>query len=141
MTGIDVSTPRAGGSRLRGSLPARRGSVAWLLVLVLVGGFVLFSIGRQVYASWAIGREADQVRAQIADIEAQNERYRAELEYLQSPAFISAEARRLRNIGLDGEHVLIIPPGMEVAPPATAAQQEAAPPPLLEQWLGLFFGH
>jgi hypothetical protein len=44
------------------------------------------------------------------------------------------------NLGLPGEHVLIIPPGAETAlPPALREKPVAAKPPL-EQWLDLFFG-
>jgi cell division protein FtsB len=142
MTGIDASAPRPPRpvARVRVTLPASRGGLAWLLVLVLVGGFVVFGIGRQVYASWAIGQEAEQIRDQIAAVQEENARYQAELDYLQSDAFISAEARRLRNLGRTGEHLLIIPPGNAVAPPQAATGEGEAAPPLLEQWLELFFG-
>lgn len=125
---------------MRVTLPASRGGLAWLLVLVLVAGFVVFQVGRQVYASWAIGQEADAIRAQIAAVEAQNEQYRQELSYLQSDAYISAEARRLQNLGRAGEQVLIIPPGAQAAPPAEPQSADDASTPLLQQWLELFFG-
>lgn len=145
MTGIDAAAPRPRAQRprdgrVRVTLPASRGGLAWLLVLVLVAGFVVFQVGRQVYASWAIGQEADAIRAQIAAVEAQNDQYRQELSYLQSDAYISAEARRLQNLGRAGEQVLIIPPGAQAAPPAELESAEDASTPLLQQWLQLFFG-
>jgi cell division protein FtsB len=141
MTGIDVSAHRPRpASRARVTLPASRGGLAWLLVLVLVAGFVVFGIGRQVYASWAIGQDADGLREQIAAVEQENALYQAELDYLQSDAFISAEARRLRNLGRTGEHVLIIPPGNAIPPPKASTGTDEATQPLLEQWLELFFG-
>jgi cell division protein FtsB len=142
MTGIDVSAERRPRpvSRARVTLPASRGGLAWLLVLVLVAGFVVFGIGRQVYASWAIGQDADGLREQIAAVEQENALYQAELDYLQSDAFISAEARRLRNLGRTGEHVLIIPPGNAIPPPQASTGTDEATQPLLEQWLELFFG-
>jgi hypothetical protein len=142
MTGIDASAPRPArpDSRVRVTIPASRGGLAWLLVLLLVGGFVLFQVGRQVYASWAIGQEADRIRAEIAAVEDENAQLQRELDYIESDAYISAEIRRLKNMGRPGEHVLIIPPGAQAAPPA-AVEEEAAPAtPLLEQWLQLFFG-
>ena len=120
-------------------MPATRGGLAWMAVVVLVGALVAVQIGRQVYANWEIGRQADAIRAEIAAVEAQNAELRRELEYLRSPAYISAEARRLANLGLPGELVLIIPPGAEAPLPeelTPAAQQR----PYLEQWLELFFG-
>lgn len=143
MTGLNASAPPRPGPpepRLRVTLPASRGGLAWLAVLLLVGAFVTFQVGRQVYASWSIGEEADRIRAEIAAVEAQNAALQRELNYLRSDAYLSAEARRLANLGRPGEHVLIIPPGSEAAPPP-AADGEAAPlAPLLEQWLDLFFG-
>ena len=64
---------------------------------------------------------------------------RRELEYLQSDAYISAEARRLANLGAQGEQVLIIPPGAE-APLPESLTVVAEPEPLLDQWVALFFG-
>jgi cell division protein FtsB len=142
MTGIDLSAPRPATARRRSrhALPASRGGLAWLAVLLVIGAFVAFQVGRQVYASWSIGQEADRVRAEIAAMAEQNAELQRELEYLQSDAYISAEARKLLNLGFSNERVLIIPPGSEARlPPATRQQREPAAP-LLEQWLHLFFG-
>lgn len=139
MTGIDLSTSAPPSRRF--SLPGTRGSLAWLLALVLVGGFLTLQVGRQVYASWSISQRATEVETQISDLERQNAALSRELDYLRSDAYISAEARKLLNLGRPGERVLIIPPGAEVAAPA-ASPTGSAPPsaPLLEQWLDLFFG-
>lgn len=142
MTGIDASAtrPRAPEPGLRVTLPASRGGIAWLVVLLVIGGFLAFQVGRQVYASWSINQEAERYRAEIAQLEEQNAALERELEYLQSDAYVSAEARRLLNLGQPGERILIIPPGSEAAPPAPArAREEPAKPPL-EQWMELFFG-
>jgi cell division protein FtsB len=141
MTGIDAAAapPRPAAPR-RVRLPASRGGIAWLIVLLVVGGFLAVQFGRQVYANWEIGQRAEAIRAQIAGVEAENAELERELEYLNSPAWIGAEARRLTNVGAPGEQVLIIPEGAEepLAPADGAAG--AQDPPLLEQWLDLFFG-
>ena len=124
---------------MRIRIPASRGGLAWIAVLLIIGTFLAVQVGRQVYASWLIGQQADAIRVDIANMEARNEALRQELAYLQSNAFLSAEARRLLNMGLPGEHVLIIPPGAEAPPPIAAQQRPAAKAPL-EQWLELFFG-
>ena len=124
--------------RLR--LPASRGGLTWLAVLVIVGAFLAVQLGRQIYVNWEISRQADEVRAQIAAVAAQNDALQRELDYLRSRAFVSQEARRLTNVGAAGEQALIIPPGAEAAVPADALSRTKAPPPLLEQWLDLFFG-
>ena len=141
MTGIDLSAnrPRPARRRARYTLPASRGGMAWLAVLLVVGVFVALQVGRQVYASWSIGQEADAIRAEIRAIQAENAEYQRELDYVLSDAYVSVEARKLLNLGYLGERLLIIPPGSEVQPPAVQ-QKPAQARPLLEQWLDLFFG-
>lgn len=124
--------------RLR--LPAIRGNVLWLVVLLVVGGFLALQMGRQVYANWAINQQAERIQAEIDRELAENELLRERLEYLRSDAYVSAEARRLFNLGRPGEQVLIIPPGAEAPPPSVTDADALPPPPLLEQWLDLFFG-
>jgi cell division protein FtsB len=142
MTGLEVPAPRPQPPEpaIRVRLPASRAGIAWLIALLVVGGFLAFQIGRQVQASWSINRQAEQLAAEIAGVEAGNDALRRELEYLQSDAYVSAEVRKLLNMGRPGERILIIPPGAEVPPPAATADEVTAPPPLLEQWLELFFG-
>ena len=125
---------------MRIRIPASRGGLAWIAVLLIIGTFLAVQVGRQVYTSWSIGQEADAIRAEIAAMEAHNEALRQELAFLQSKGFVSAEARRLLNLGLPGEHVLIIPPGAEAALPPALREQTAPAKPPLEQWLELFFG-
>jgi cell division protein FtsB len=142
MTGLDLSAPRSGGARRRPryTLPASRGGMAWLAVLLVIGAFVAFQLGRQVYASWSINQEAARIQAEINAMAAQNAQLQQELDYLRSDAYISQEARKLLNLGRPGERVLIIPPGSEVQLPAAVDGRAKEPPPLLEQWLSLFFG-
>ena len=142
MTGLDASArrPRSPDPGLRVTLPASRGGLAWLIVLLVVGGLLAFQVGRQVYASWAINQEADRYRAQIQALEEDNAAYQRELEYLQSDAFISAEARRIQTVGRPGEQVLIIPPGTAAAPPAVVPDEGTSAGPPIFEWFELFFG-
>jgi cell division protein FtsB len=142
MTGIDLTAaaPKPRRRRSGYTLPTSRGGLAWLAVLLLVGAFVAFQVGREVYASWSIGQEADEMRAEIAAMAEENARLQRELEYLQSDAYTSAEARKLLNLGYAGERVLIIPPGSEARLPDALQERADPPPPLLDQWLELFFG-
>lgn len=126
--------------RRRLRLPASRGGVAWLAVLVIVGAFLAAQVGRQVHANWTISRQAEAVAAEIAAVEAENQRLRRELAYLESDAYVSAAARRLTNLGLAGEQVLIIPPGAALEVPDELLPAAEEPRPLVEQWLDLFFG-
>jgi cell division protein FtsB len=141
MTGIDVSATRPGPARRRPryTLPASRGGMAWLAVLLVVGAFVASQVGRQVYASWSIGQEADAIREEISATEDQNAELQRELDYLQSDAYVAVEARKLLNLGYWNERLLIIPPGSEVLAPESRGLHAPAKP-LLQQWLDLFFG-
>ena len=125
---------------LRVRIPASRGGIAWIAVLLIIGIFLTVQVGRQVYASWSIGQQADGIRAEIIQMQARNDALRHELTYLQGRAFLSAEARHLLNLGLPGEHVLIIPPGAEAPLPAAVGANLPPLKPPLEQWLELFFG-
>jgi cell division protein FtsB len=140
MTGLDISTPlrRRSPGRSRVRLPASRGGMAWLAVLLIIGTLLAVQFGRQIYANWEIGQRAAQMEAEIARMEAENALLQQELGYLRSDAFISAEARRLANLGRPGEQLLIIPPGAEAPLPEKLAALQR-PKPLLQQWVELFF--
>ena len=113
--------------------------MTWLVVLIVIGGLLAFQFGRQIYANWEMGQRASAIEAEIAAVEAENERLADELDYVQSPAFIGAEARRLSNVGQPGEEALIIPRGAEAPLPEELLPQ-VEQVPLLQQWLTLFFG-
>ena len=132
------SRPTVRAPRLR--RPTSRAGVTWLVALVVIGSLLAIQVGRQVYANYSITQESAALRQQIAEIQAQNDALRREVDYLSSDAYVGAEARRLENLGHSGEQLLIIPPGAEVRPPAAVAPTPAPDPPLLEQWLDLFFG-
>jgi cell division protein FtsB len=113
--------------------------MAWLVVLLIVGTLLAVQFGRQIYANWEIGQRAEQMQAEIARVEFENALLQQELEYLRSDAYVSAEARRLANLGLPGEQLMIIPDGAEAPLPEAIARLQR-PKPLLEQWVQLFFG-
>jgi cell division protein FtsB len=133
-----VPTPAPRPSRLSRRLPSSRFGMAWLLVLLIIGVLLAAQFGRQVYANWEMGQRSAELEAQIAAIEAENERLQAELDHLESDAFVGAEARRLGNLGASGEEALIIPEGAEAPLPESLAPPP--PEPLLVQWFDLFFG-
>ena len=111
-----------------------------MVVVLIVGVLLAVQFGRQVYANWEIGQRAAAIEAQIAAVDARNAELQRELDYLRSEAYISAEARRLANLGAPGEQVLIIPPGAEEPLPGELAAELTPRRPLLEQWVELFFG-
>lgn len=118
--------------------PSRRA----LTVLAVVGvvALVALNVGRQAFVGWTTDAQAEQLAAEVAAAEAQNAALQRQLDYLQSDAWVTAEARRLRNLGYPGEQVLIIPPGATVPAPATSYAPPTDERPMLERWLALFFG-
>jgi cell division protein FtsB len=140
MTGTETAeAPPPAARRQRLRLPASRGGLAWLLVLAIIGTLLAVQFGRQVYANWEIGQQARAIEAEIARVEAENVELERELAYLRSDAYVAAEARRLANLGREGEQVLIIPAGAEEPLPEELTAVEP-PRPLLDQWVELFFG-
>lgn len=137
-----------GTAATRARPPARRPSLRLALrrrtaVVLIVAGVVAliaFNVGRQAFLGWSVGEQADSLAAQVTAAEAENAALQRQLEYLQSDAYVTVEARRLRNLGYPGEQVLIIPPGAAVSAPRTAGPAPEPDPPMLERWLAVFFG-
>jgi cell division protein FtsB len=121
-------------------LPRIRRRTLTTLAVVAVIAIIALNVGRQSFLGWSIDQQAAQLEAQVAAAEAENAELQRLVEYLQSDAFITAEARRLRNVGYPGEQVLIIPPDAFVPAPTTRGGEPVVERPLLAQWLELFFG-
>jgi cell division protein FtsB len=111
-----------------------------VLAVIGVVALVALNVGRQAFVGWTTDQQAEQLAAQVAAAEAQNAALQRQLDYLQSDAYVTAEARRLGNLGYPGEQVLIIPAGAAVPAPATSYPTQAEERPMLERWLTLFFG-
>jgi cell division protein FtsB len=110
------------------------------LAVVAVIGIIALNVGRQSFLGWSVEQQAADLQAQVEAAQAENAALERYVEYLQSDAYVTAEARRLRNLGYAGEQILIIPAGAAIPVPnrETAAPAEAKP--LLERWLELFLG-
>ncbi|MGH2462470.1 MAG: FtsB family cell division protein [Candidatus Limnocylindria bacterium] len=113
-----------------------------LIALLVVGavGLIAFNVGRQAFIGWSVGEQAANLEAQVTAAEAENAALQRQLEYLRSDAYVTLEARRLRNLGYPGEQILIIPPGAAVPVPAGSVEAPPAERPLIERWIELFFG-
>jgi len=111
------------------------------MVLIIVGvvALIAFNVGRQAFLGWSIGEQAGSLEAQVAAAEAENAALQRQLEYLQSDAYVTAEARRLRNLGYPGEQLLIIPTGTAVAPANGTSSAAVDDRPMFERWMDLFF--
>ena len=144
MTGIGHparTIPRAAPPAARPfRLPRLRRRTLTTLIVVAAVGLIAFNVGRQAFVGWSISQQAESLEDQVAAVEAENAALQRQLEYLQSVAYVTAEARRLRNLGYPGEQILIIPPGAAV--PSSVSGEVPAPEelPMLDRWIELFFG-
>ena len=111
------------------------------MVLIISGvvALIAFNVGRQAFLGWSIGEQAGSLEAQLATAQEENAALQRQLEYLQSDAYVTAEARRLRNLGYPGEQLLIIPTGAGVAPAIEPSTTEVDDRPMLERWMDFFF--
>jgi cell division protein FtsB len=121
-------------------LPRLRRRNLTTLGIVAVIAVIALNVGRQSFVGWSIDQQAADLEAQVAAAEAENLELQRLVEYLQSDAFVTAEARRLRNVGYPGEQVLIIPPDAVVPVPGETIEPAAVERPILERWIQLFFG-
>jgi cell division protein FtsB len=121
-------------------LPRIRRRTLTTLGVIAIIAVIALNVGRQSFLGWSIDQQAAELEAQVAAAEAENAELQRLVEYLQSDAFVTAEARRLRNVGYPGEQVLIIPADAFVPTPATTDAEPVDDRPLLERWLELFFG-
>ncbi len=111
-----------------------------VLVVIGVVALVALNVGRQAFVGFTTDQQAAQLAAQVATAEAENAALQRQLDYLQSDAYVTAEARRLGNVGYPGEQILIIPAGATAPAPATSYPAAMKETPMLERWLALFFG-
>ena len=121
-------------------LPRLRRRTLTALIVVGVVGLVAFNVGRQAFVGWSIGEQAADLEATVAAAEAENAALQRQLEYLQSDAYVTAEARRLGNLGYPGEQVLIIPAGAVVPAPAPSVETPTDERTMLERWVDLLVG-
>jgi len=111
-----------------------------VLAVIGVVALVALNVGRQAFVGWTTDGQAAQLAAQVAAAEEENAVLQRQLDYLQSDAYVTVEARRLGNVGYPGEQILIIPAGATAPAPATSYPEAAKETPMLERWLALFFG-
>lgn len=111
------------------------------MVLIIAGvvALIAFNVGRQAFLGWSVGEQAGSLEAQLAAAQEENAALQRQLEYLQSDAYVTAEARRLGNLGYPGEQLLIIPTGSAVSPGLETSTTEVDDRPMLERWVDLFF--
>ena len=135
-----TALPRAPRAPTPVRLPRLRRRTFTSLAVVAVIGIIAFNVGRQSFLGWSVEQQAADLQAQVEAAQAENAALERYVDYLQSDAYVTAEARRLRNLGYAGEQVLIIPAGAAIPVPHGSTRAPADSTPLIERWLELFFG-
>jgi hypothetical protein len=111
--------------------------------VALVAAWLVFVFGRAVSDAAAVSERAAELRSGNATLATQLERRQAELETIQSPAFVQLEARAF-GLGTAREQVFSLRPGSPSPPPIVPlgddAASHAAKSPL-DAWLDLLFGN
>ncbi len=114
-----------------------------LVASIAVVAWLVLVFGRAIAQSNQVGVEAAALRAQDATLAQQVVQQQAELAVIQSPAFLSLEARAY-GYGKPHEQVFALQPGAPPPPAITplGADPSAAPPPTpLQAWMELLLGH
>ena len=114
-----------------------------LVALALVAGWLVFVFGRAVSDAAAASERAAELRSGNTTLAIQLERRQAELEMIQSPAFVQLEARAY-GLGTAREQVFSLRPGAPSPPPVVPLGDDAAGRASrspLDVWLDLLIGH
>jgi len=121
-----------------------RRRMAWISLAVLAAWIVVAFAGQAVEASRATAREADE-RARNAEVAAQTEALRRELDLVTQERWVLQQARAYR-LGSRAERPFALAPGAPAlaadAPgsPARRLGADTTPPSPLEGWLEVLFG-
>ena len=107
------------------------------MITALVGLLAVLVLGAfPVQAYLDQGRQRDQLKAQIADLNAANSALERKAADLQDPARVEALARERYQLVRPGEEAYSILPSGDAAGPAPAPTAAPAAPKAHQSWLG-----
>ena len=124
--------------------PFLRFGVRHLLLagLVIIVSMVLLSFGRIMWMGYELTQRAEQIRGEIVQLEDENQRLQAELEYLRTDEAAEELAREKLGWARPGDTVLVVSSEeSEVVPaakPAPSAEPTPADPIWQRWWQELF---
>ena len=108
-----------------------------LAALVIVVTMVLVSFGRIMWIGYELTERADEIRGQIVQLEDENQRLQAELEYLKTDEAAEELAREKLGWARPGDTVLVVSSeGSETVPTAKTAPLARPTPtdPIWQRW-------
>lgn len=84
-------------------------SRAFLVLVFVVGGLVLFGYGRAYYRDYKIRLEIRALQEEVKKLEKKKLETLSLLNYVASPAFVEEKARLELNMKKEGENVIVVP--------------------------------
>jgi cell division protein FtsB len=84
-------------------------SIAVKAVLILIAGFILFSLGKSIWKNYLVVQNINAVKNDIINAENENKNLKNLIIYYQTDTYKELEARRKLGYKKPGENVLIIP--------------------------------
>lgn len=88
-------------------------------IIIGLGVFIAGRMGVNVWKLYKAGDKVEVARKTLAEAQAEQEKLKAQLEYVQSDEFVEREAREKLGLGKPGETVVIVPS----APPVPSVSQ------------------
>lgn len=80
-----------------------------LFLVILLGLYLVFTLGRQVYFLFRAKGRIAASEQKLSQVQAEQEKFKKELEYRNSEAFIEEEARNRLGLAKEGETVVVLP--------------------------------
>lgn len=108
-----------------------------MLAFTCVGIYIIISLSQSVYALWTKRGYFESLKADLEQKQAENERLKEKLKFVQTPAFVEQEARNKFSLQRPGEVVVVIPDALQSASVSTSPSPTAIP--YWQEWSGLFF--
>lgn len=101
--------------------------------------YLLVVLGETVHHNYVLGRQVDELRAQIATLEDQKQQLAYSIQYYNTDSFRDREARSKLGLQQPGENVVIIPRPTPTPVPQNAGQTTKKPSNF-HQWLDFLSG-
>ncbi len=79
------------------------------LILVLMSGFMLYSVGMEVYTTFRLHQELAEVKAKLQEVQDENTYLTNEKTKLQDPDYVQSYARGNYMLTKDGEQIFYLP--------------------------------
>lgn len=105
------------------------------LFVLIIGGLIIFNLASNILRFWQKRGGLREEQQKLEELKVQGSRFKAELEYVQSPEFAEKEAREKLGWAKEGEEVWVLPP-INVNQPEIEENPDI---PNWRKWLELFY--